>query len=280
MSRQADLKVHSPNLGALTAIDIVTITPELAKEWLTANTNNRRLSKGTRAAYARDMKAGKWLLSGDAIRFDEEGRILDGQHRLAACVEAGVPFPSYVIRNLSSDVIRVIDHGRPRTVADNLHIEGKRHSIMLAAAARWLYVFKHGSAAIGKGRVTATEVLDMVDRHEALETSCATAYGCFGVTASLLSAVHYVGSKLLGEEEKADAFTTVFKVGQSFYPDDAALVWRERLLRMRDTRTSVAQGILQRGTIHAWNLFMDEIPAKVGRSPDVVAFERLDYNLL
>lgn len=260
--------------------EIVLITPEMAEQWLGSNTNNRNLARSTRTAYARDMKNGKWLLSGDAIRFDLYGNIVDGQHRLAACVEAGVPFESYVIWGLPQDVIRVIDHGRPRTVADNLHIEGHRHALMLAAAARWLYVFKHGSIAIGKGRVTATEILNIVDRHPVLESSCGAAYGCCGVTASLLAAVHYVGGRLIGEEEKADNFASVFTSGQNFYTDDAALVWRERLLRMRQSRAAVAQNFLQCGTIHAWNLFSNEEAAKIGRAPDVVAFDRLDYDLL
>ena len=261
-------------------IQVLRITPELAAEWLKKNENNRRQSRSTIDAYARDMKAGKWLLSGDPIRFEASGDLIDGQHRLKACIKAGVPFHSVVICNLDFPVMRVIDHLRVRTVADNLHIEGKNHSLILAASAKWLYVFKHGSSAIGKGRITATEVLETVDKHPKLEDSCRVVQKCFGVTPSLLSATHYVAKHLLGEEEKADSFAAVFVAGKSFYDDDAALVWRERLLRMKESRATFAQDQLQRGTIHAWNSFKHQIPIKMFRIPDVAGFTSLDYSLI
>ena len=261
---------------------LMMVTPEMAQEWLTRNTNNRRLSKGTVAAYARDIVAGDWLVTGDAIRFDNSGMLIDGQHRLQACIQAELPFNSYVIGGLDSAVMRVIDHPRIRTVADNMHRENLRHPVLMAAASRWLFVFKYGSLAIGKGRVTPTEVMRMANRHPKLERSCAVSNGCFGVTASILSAVHYVAANLVdgADQETADNFAAVFTAGQSFYPDDAALAWRERLLRMREARTRLVQEQMQRGTVHAWNLFRQQIPVKNMRIPDVVLFDGLDYETL
>jgi hypothetical protein len=68
------------------------VTPELAKQWLEANTHNRPLSEELVIAYMVDMLDGRWQYNGDAIRFDHTGRLIDGQHRLHACIEAGVPF--------------------------------------------------------------------------------------------------------------------------------------------------------------------------------------------
>lgn len=260
--------------------EVVTVTPKLAKEWLGLNLKNRRLAKSTVQGYKRDMQAGRWLLTADPIRFSEDGRLLDGQHRLAACVLADVPFVSLVAHGVSSDTMRVIDHGRPRTVADELNIEGKRWATVGAAAGRWLYIFKHGQTAIGKGRVTSSEVHDMLDRHPLLLESCGTCYGSFGVNASLLAAVHYVGGHLLGESEEADKFVAVFVSGKNFYDDDAALAWRERLIRMKETRTRIAQTTMQKGTIHAWNNFVSRIPVRAARAPDLVSFDGLDYSQL
>jgi len=261
-------------------IQTVRVTPEIAAEWLQKNENNRRQSRATIDAYARDMAAGKWLLSGDPIRFDVNGKLIDGQHRLRACIKAGVSFWTVVIHDLDSPVMRVIDHLRVRTVADNLHIEGKSHSLHLAAAAKWLYVFKHGRNAIGKGRITATEVLEVVDKHPKLEDSCRVSLKCFGVTTSLLAATHYVANRLLQKEEASDNFASVFVAGKSFYDDDAALVWRERLIRMKEARTLLAQDQLQRGMIHAWNSFRYQVPIKMFRVPDDVSFAGLDYSLI
>ena len=52
------------------------ITPEKAKEYLRANTNNyRKLSRATVKKYAEDMKNGKWELNGESIVFSESWRI-------------------------------------------------------------------------------------------------------------------------------------------------------------------------------------------------------------
>ncbi|MDP2620568.1 MAG: hypothetical protein Q8P46_10395, partial [Hyphomicrobiales bacterium] len=73
------------------------ITPELAREWLEkTNRKNRPLSELKWTAYAVDMLEGRWQYNGDAIRFGSDGVLLDGQHRLMACVEAGIPFETDV----------------------------------------------------------------------------------------------------------------------------------------------------------------------------------------
>lgn len=273
-------KMPAPAGKSTLQIEEILITPAQAEEWLKLNTVNRRLSKTTVAAYVRDMQAGNWWLSGDPIRFDEEGRLTDGQHRLTACKQSGVSFRSVVIHNLPSGVIRVLDHGRGRTVADNLYIEGYKATLTLAAAARWLHIFKYGTFVLGKGRVTALEVLGTVDKHQKLQESVLKAHGCAGITPSLLAAVHYVAAHLLDEPELADEFANVFVNGVQYYEDDAAHAWRERLIRMKESRSRIVQDFLQRGTIHSWNNFRERVPVKNARVPDVIAFLGLEYNLL
>ena len=55
---------------------------------------NRALGRRLRAAkieqFRRDMLAGKWRLTGQAIHFNVRGQLIDGFHRLTACVAAGV----------------------------------------------------------------------------------------------------------------------------------------------------------------------------------------------
>jgi hypothetical protein len=63
--------------------ELVEITPAMAREWLEKNIeNNRGVGAQVVDAYARDMLAGKWYIPGDPIRFDEDGNLIDGQHRL------------------------------------------------------------------------------------------------------------------------------------------------------------------------------------------------------
>ena len=69
-----------------------TITPEYAKELLDYNKKNRSLSKATVDRYAEDMRKDNWQQNGEAIKIDWDGNLIDGQHRLAACVKSGVSF--------------------------------------------------------------------------------------------------------------------------------------------------------------------------------------------
>lgn len=79
-------------------VRVETITPEIAKTYLTRNVNNRKPSNKTVSIYAREMKMGKWQLTHQGLAFDENGDLLDGQHRLWAVVEADVPVQMIVSR--------------------------------------------------------------------------------------------------------------------------------------------------------------------------------------
>lgn len=72
-------------------LNIVRVTPEIAERWLKNNGKNRKLSIVHAKKLAAVMAAGKWSLNGQTISFDDQGRLLDGQHRLTAVVLSGVP---------------------------------------------------------------------------------------------------------------------------------------------------------------------------------------------
>ena len=92
------------------------ITPEKAQEYLKFNIENyRSLSKDRVLSYAGDMKNGKWQLNGEAIKFDSEGVLIDGQHRLHAIVRAGVPVEMLVIRGVQKGV-NLYDIGSTRSL--------------------------------------------------------------------------------------------------------------------------------------------------------------------
>jgi len=129
--------IKTPTLDSQVEI----ITPEMAEQYLAANTHNRPLSDSSVTSFAEDMVSGRWLLNGDAIRFTLDGTLLDGQHRLAAIVEAGISVPMLVIRNLPADVFETIDAGRRRSASDVLHVMGTKNSIETASAGRVSLLF-------------------------------------------------------------------------------------------------------------------------------------------
>jgi hypothetical protein len=120
---------------------VQSITPKKAVELLEANTTNRPLSMPVVRAFAEAMKRGDWLVTHQGIAFDTHGVLVDGQHRLAAIIEADVPIEVTVFTEVEPGTFDVLDTGKRRNAADVLAIEGEKNSTMLAAMVRtvWLY---------------------------------------------------------------------------------------------------------------------------------------------
>lgn len=98
---------------------VETVTPEVAAMWLTRNcSENRNLSRGRVEELARAILQGQWRLTHQGIAFGENGDLIDGQHRLAAIVRAGVPVQILVTRGLPQSSFSVMDRGWTRSLRD------------------------------------------------------------------------------------------------------------------------------------------------------------------
>lgn len=117
---------------------IVTLSPGVSKLILKKyNIRNRPRRPRGIARMAADMRARKFLLTGDSIKFSDKQRLIDGQNRLEACVQAGTAFRTHMVFGIDDKAFDVLDQGSVRTVADILSIEGHANSVILSAALRW-----------------------------------------------------------------------------------------------------------------------------------------------
>ena len=133
---------------------IERITPARAEELLANNSNNRHLRKSKVSTYALQMQAGFWRAdSNDAILVAEDGELLNGQHRLHAVVEAGIPVNMAIRYGASKDIYPVLDQGLARTTADFLDVPNKN---VVTGAARSMAAVKHGArlASALQGKMT------------------------------------------------------------------------------------------------------------------------------
>ena len=146
------------------------ITPEKAREYLKANTNNyRKMSRATIKRYAEDMKNGKWELNGEPIVFSESGVLKDGQHRLAAIVMSNTTVEINVSRGVS-DKVNTYNVGKNRTAKDILNAEGIDADSTVIAAAN-IIVNKFGGRRGGTAvRQYVAEHIDELNR--ALRITC------------------------------------------------------------------------------------------------------------
>jgi len=121
--------------------EVVLVTPEMAREWLLSNTHNRPIKKRSVQIYAAAIKRGEWKLSNDAIGFDYNGVLINGQNRLQAVVEAGLPAQFLVGRNLDPETQEVMDTGNRRTLSDQLSLRGESNVHRLASVIRWAFLY-------------------------------------------------------------------------------------------------------------------------------------------
>lgn len=165
--------VHQPQPENKVRAVTMTITPEGARTWLDSNVHNRRLFQERVDTYARDIRAGKWYLTNDAITFDTDGKLSNGQHRLWAVVEADRPAEFLVLFGVEPEAQKVMDTGRKRSATDMLTLEGEDDAKTLAAAITlaifWGRAVKEGSQLkLPRGNafsVTHSEVLGFLAEH-------------------------------------------------------------------------------------------------------------------
>lgn len=245
-------------------IEIVTMTPDRAAALLENNPSNRPLRRFQVEAYARDMARGLWQTNGDAVRLNGDGSLIDGQHRLAACVKSGIPFETILISGLPSDVRATIDGGAKRTHGDRLSMTGTTNANNVSAALRLIARVADNTAI---SRYSSRE-LDLIFRaNPGIESSVSYSSHAFPRVGSTLSAVHYIGCAT-GHGEAADAFVGVFKSGIPTYPGDAAHALRERLVKFRGTPTDYTPADILPVMVAVWRHFIAKTPVRVIKIPN------------
>ena len=109
--------VAGPDMSKYSAV-FETITPALATRYLGKNSGNRPTKTRAVRSYTNDMETGHWYVTGDTIKFDEEGILRDGQHRLYAIIESGKAQVLLVVRGLSKEAMKGVDKPVARGIVD------------------------------------------------------------------------------------------------------------------------------------------------------------------
>ena len=134
---------------------VVNITPKMAYEWLQKNVRNRPPAQVVIERYAAAMKSGKWTLTGDPIRFTDAGVLVDGQHRLAACVLSNASFKALVVTGIEPDAFNDLDQGYKRSLGHMFARDRKKNYVILAAAVGFISRYRSGmnknALSIGDG---------------------------------------------------------------------------------------------------------------------------------
>ena len=97
---------------------VLLVTPEMAKAYLEKNTDNRNKRGWWVSGLANQIKRGEWIPTHQGVGITKSGKLIDGQHRLEAIVEANIPVQIMVTTGVRDDAYKVLDNGIKRTMAD------------------------------------------------------------------------------------------------------------------------------------------------------------------
>lgn len=264
-------------------VERILVTPNVAQAWLDKNAKNRKMSSSHVGKLARDMAKGRWRYSGEAIKFDGAGNLIDGQHRLAACVKADTPFETLVIYNLAGDAQVVLDSGKSRSASDVMSLDGAHYANHLAAACRLLAAERDGANILQGSRYSTPELIDTLQYHKELPSVvnkvCSVRYPR-SISVPQVATLVYIGKHLLNVPLIADKFAEVMATGIPVYEGDAAHALRERIIKATTGPLTFRKADKWKLMKHSWNLFSAQQPAKLFRVPTEVRILDLNYDLL
>lgn len=155
----------------------VEITPQIAKILLdmTDSRVQRRLKKKHVMWLSNTMKTGQFNQNnGDTIRQDVDGNIIDGQHRLAACIDANYTLETIFVKGLQTDTIKTIDIGqKTRTFTDILEITHRtnyKYATKITATVKFIMrfeknIYDNGGWSIERSSLTTEMFLKWIDEN-------------------------------------------------------------------------------------------------------------------
>lgn len=240
------------------------ISPEIAKEYLShidVQKKNRPLNKRYVDMYARDMIAGKWKTTHQGIAFDENGYLVDGQHRLNAIIQANIPIKLMVSRGLGNNPFSGIDSGLRRSMRDIIALSGefdqsselRNNSVIASIRALVNCGYKNGFTlspnAVEKIYSTLKPKFDFVYHSLICKGICKNAH----MSAAGVSA-------LLNGETDSDVYNFFLCMEKSDISGcegknvAAPLGWNKQILDLRAKRVRMTRDKLYIGTqIAIWN---------------------------
>lgn len=224
--------------GAFTA----RVSPAEAADLLARNTGNRNISRAHVAGLVADILGGAWKVNGDAIRFSTEGDLLDGQHRLTACIQAGAPIETLIVTGLDPTARQTMDRGARRTIGQHLSMMGVPNANSVASTARELAGLALGirntvPLTVAETVAVAEANPDLMRRHSEVRAQRV-------ITSSLLTAATYVIEED-GGPDAADAWLAAWVRGVPAYEGDPAHVLREQLIRAKGGTKSIRTNVLR-----------------------------------
>lgn len=212
-----------------------TIDAKWAQDALSKNMKNFRKYRSERhvARLRDDMLAGSWQENGESIKFDVDGNLVDGQHRLAAVIQADVEIRSSVTRGLPTGADLNLDSGKVRNITDVLKDLGEKNARVLSSALRLICCLDRVEDPVAgslRRALSIREYLETHRRHPKLGESVSTrgqrpSWARFAGVIVL----HYKAGRMPDSQEIADKFFHGLATGEDLNEGNPVRLLREKL---------------------------------------------------
>tara|TARA_R100001530_G_scaffold1886_1_gene3260 strand:- start:31930 stop:32868 length:939 start_codon:yes stop_codon:yes gene_type:complete len=234
------------------------INPKMAVEMLSTMVGNRTLTDSHVLKLANAMKDSEWMTNGETIKFNIDGRVFDGQHRLRGIIQSGKTIRTVVVMGLPRQCFKTagVDQ-KKRSAADNLKIENVKNASAIASALRLLYMYDKNENMTDNAfeRPSSLKISNSISLYPGIQENLSFAVKCKEtLPASIGTFLHLIFS--LSDSEKADRFFSLLGAGTNLSVGNPIYSLREKCIAIR-TKSGIR--VTQRDTIawtiKAWNAY-------------------------
>lgn len=235
----------------------VLITPNVAEQYLKKNIGNRPISRKNVDKLRHMMRSGEWMTNGDTICFSRGGRLLNGQHRLTACVEEGFSYRSLVVHGLDEDVFKTYDQGKARTAEDMISMLGENLAAEKSTTCNNILRYKARTEKRIAEHFPRHDIVEFFESNKEKVSECVTY--CKSWPGVMSRAFQAALLFLFAEKDEDQAFQFMDMVvdGVGLKKGDPALSLRQRLVREATKKTELPTNEKMALCIIAWNLFRE-----------------------
>jgi hypothetical protein len=242
--------------------ELITLTPDLARDMIENQAANRPVKKAKVNQFAKDILDNNWRVTGDSVKVNTKGQMIDGQHRCLAVIQTDVPIPIWLTTGVEPEAVDFIDLGTRRSTGDVLHMHGEARASDLASALSFLHRFIQADElqTAARGYPSRSEALTLLEKHPGIRESIEAVSHIkaeIGYPLALAAANHYIFSEI--HPDRAEDFFDLLTYGENLVRGNPIYALRRKVLTGTTRKTGRGrdyQAELWACTIIAWNAWM------------------------
>lgn len=235
----------------------IIVTPAMAQKWLEFNVNNRPLKPAQINFLVGVLQRGEWKFNGEAIRFSACGRLMNGQHRLWACVRSGIPIDTLVVRGLSMDAFPTMDTGIVYGAENVFACAGHKNTKELKSAILMLSKFLSGNMGTRTfTKLSTIQFVTLLKEHPGIEESVTRTRRIRSLSSHAVNAFcHYLFGMINAQQR--DSFFLDLEIAANLRELDPILKLREFLVENNARRVRWDQAYIVVAYFKTWNARMN-----------------------